>query len=158
MSCREEFIRSMPQDFTLEIAGDRQRLDCHALRRQVFIEEQGVPEDLELDGLDDEATLWIARSGARAVGTARARIVSGTVKAERVAVQADQRGSGIGRALMAAIENWALDQGLGRIALNAQESAIPFYLALGYRARGDFFEDAGIPHRSMEKDLSAPGQ
>jgi len=144
----------MPEDFTLGIAHRRDRADCFALRRQVFIEEQGVPEALELDGLDDQATLWIARSGSRTVGTARARIVSGVAKAERVAVLAEQRGAGVGRSLMAAIEAWAASRGLQRIALSAQEAAIPFYLGLGYQARGEFFEDAGIPHRAMEKSLA----
>jgi ElaA protein len=147
----------MPEDFTLEIARGRDRADCFALRRQVFIEEQGVPEALELDGLDGEATLWIARSGYRTVGTARARIVSGVAKAERVAVPADRRGAGVGRSLMAAIEAWAASRGLQRVALSAQKTAIPFYLGLGYQAQGEVFEEAGIPHRTMEKSLAIPG-
>ena len=138
--------------------GEQDLAECLALRRQVFIDEQGVPESLEIDGLDPEATAWVARLGPRVVGTARARIVAGSAKAERVAVRADLRGSGIGRALMGAIENWARDLGLRRIALNAQESAIPFYLALGYAVTGEPFDDAGIPHRAMEKPLLPAGE
>jgi predicted GNAT family N-acyltransferase len=131
---------------------------CLAIRRRVFIEEQGVPEALELDEFDEEAVCWIARISGRAVGTARARLVEGYAKAERVAVLPELRRRGVGRALMDALEAWAFGRGLDRVGLNAQESAIAFYRTLGYRVTGEPFEEAGIPHRAMTKRAAKAGK
>ena len=79
---------------------------CHAIRRAVFIEEQAVPEDLEIDDLDGEAIHLLAVTGGRAVGTARILLAGETGKIGRVAVLADQRGTGLGAALIRA----ALDE------------------------------------------------
>lgn len=124
---------------------------CMEIRRKVFIEEQGVPEAEELDDLDAHCLLWIARISGRPVGTARVRTLAGDAKVERVAVLSEARRCGVGRALMAAVEDWALSRGLDAVALNAQESAIPFYRSLGYAISGEPFEEAGIPHRAMRK-------
>jgi GNAT superfamily N-acetyltransferase len=106
--------------------GDIHRGDYLAIRRRVFIEEQGVPEPLELDGRDGEATAWLAQCAGRPVGTARARRVDAAIKAERVAVLRAFRRRGIGDKLMRALESWAFEQGVDRVVLNAQESAISF--------------------------------
>jgi predicted GNAT family N-acyltransferase len=126
---------------------------CLALRHRVFVVEQGVPLALERDEHDAHATHWIARVGDTVVGTARARVVGDAAKAERVAVAAAARGTGAGRALMGAIEDWAREGGLVSVALNAQAGAIAFYRALGYATEGEPFEEAGIPHRAMRKAL-----
>ena len=127
--------------------------DCFALRRGVFVDEQGVPDALERDEHDALALHWIVRVDGEIVGTARARRVGHDAKAERVAVRADLRGAGVGRALMEAIEDWARSAGLAAVRLNAQATAVPFYEILGYTAEGPPFEEAGIPHRSMRKRL-----
>lgn len=132
---------------------------CRALRRAVFIDEQGVPEALEWDGLDAVARHFLALESALAseppvaLGTARMRIVDGLAKAERVAVRRDARTRGVGRRLMRAIEDHARERGLPAIVLHAQVAAIPFYERLGYRAHGEIFLDAGIDHREMIKSL-----
>ncbi len=126
---------------------------CLALRRVVFVEEQSVPPDLEVDGLDPVAIHLVALADGRVVGTARVRTVHGAAKAERVAVPSDARGTGIGRALMRAVEEEARAGGLAAVLLNAQESAIPFYEKIGYVAEGDRFFEAGIPHRAMRRSL-----
>lgn len=131
---------------------------CRALRRAVFIDEQGVPEALEWDGLDAVARHFLAFESAPAsqpvpLGTARMRIVDGLAKAERVAVRRDARRRGIGRLLMRAIEAHARLRGLPAIVLHAQVTAIPFYERLGYRAHGEVFLDAGIDHREMTRSL-----
>ena len=128
---------------------------CMEIRRKVFIEEQGVPEAEELDDLDAHCLFWIARISGRPVGTARMRTLAGDAKVERVAVLPEARRCGVGRALMAAVEDWALSRGLDAVALNAQESAIPFYRTLGYAISGEPFEEAGIPHRAMRKRAAA---
>lgn len=131
---------------------------CRALRRAVFIDEQGVPEALEWDGLDAVARHFLAFECAPAaqpvaLGTARTRVVDGLAKAERVAVRRDARRRGVGRLLMRAIESHARHRGLPAIVLHAQVTAIPFYERLGYRAHGEVFLDAGIDHREMIKLL-----
>lgn len=129
---------------------------CRAIRTRVFIEEQGVPEETEYDGLDEACVQLVACIGDAVVGTARLRIVDGSAKAERVAVDRDRRRSGIGRALMRGLEQQAREQGHDRMVLNAQLEAIPFYESLGYRAEGERFEEAGIPHRRMTLRLNPP--
>lgn len=143
---------------------------CRAIRREVFIEGQGVPAELEWDGLDESAEhflLYVDTHGpappgadpvepARAVGTARLRCVDGVGKAERVAVRAARRGQGLGRALMEAVEAHARSRGLREIRLHAQLPVVRFYEALGYRAEGDVFDEAGLPHRAMSSRPLAP--
>jgi len=124
---------------------------CFALRRRVFVDEQGVPADEEVDAHDAGATHWLAWGRDRALGTARARAVDGWAKAERVAVVGAARGAGVGRALMDAVEDWARCAGLRGVVLHAQAGAIPFDRALGYREEGPVFEEAGIPHRVMRR-------
>lgn len=126
---------------------------CLEIRRIVFIEEQAVAEDIEVDGRDPEATHFLAEHGGRLVGTARLRAVHGEAKAERVAVLAEARGLGVGAALMAALEAEAARRGLAAVVLGAQEHAVPFYEKLGYGVFGAAFLDADIPHRWMRKGL-----
>jgi predicted GNAT family N-acyltransferase len=131
-------------------------LACLALRRRVFIEEQGVPEADELDALDPVCAHFLAweANGGPAVGTARLWITpEGTAKAQRVAVLPFARGEGIGAALMAAVEEEARRRGHKELVLGAQLSAVPFYERLGYEGYGEVFDDAGIPHWMMRRAL-----
>src|SRR5438093_478147 len=90
-----------------------------------------------------------------AVGTARLRETEGgRVKAERVAVRRSVRRSGIGRALMRALEDEVRARGHRELVLNAQVAVIAFYERLGYRVEGPEFLEAGIPHRAMRKPLT----
>jgi predicted GNAT family N-acyltransferase len=124
------------------------------IRREVFIDEQGVPEGLELDGRDEEATHFLARRNGEPVGTARLRDHGdGVAKVERVAVREPYRGEGWGERLMATVESRAREAGYERVRLAAQVPVVGFYERLGYEVVGETFEDAGIPHRSMVKSL-----
>jgi predicted GNAT family N-acyltransferase len=126
---------------------------CLAIRRAVFIEGQGVPEDIEIDGLDPECTHLLAWLDGTPIATARMRAVEGAAKAERVAVLPDFRGEGIGRIVMDALEAQALAEGLHTVVLNAQTAVVPFYERLGYTVTGGSFLEAGIPHVPMRKAL-----
>ncbi len=132
---------------------------CLEIRRLVFIEEQGVQKNLELDGLEHACThflVWHEEGDPpdRAIGTARLWTdEQGQAKAQRVAVLAAARESGAGRSLMRRLEATARDRGHTHLALGAQRDAITFYEGLGYRAYGEEFDDAGIPHRMMEYEL-----
>lgn len=132
-----------------------ERADALAVRERVFVDEQGVPTELERDGADDEAVHFAAYAdGGEAVGAARLRRVGeSTGKVERVAVDADRRGVGWGRRLMAAVEEAAADRGLTELTVHAQSDVVEFYRRLGYEAASEEFEEAGIPHREMRKSL-----
>lgn len=130
-----------------------------AVRRAVFIAEQGVPEALEIDEHDEPAA-WarsavyaILRLEGRTVATGRILLGEGpghNAHVGRVAVLAGLRGHGVGRALMEALQDRAREMGYPGITLAAQLHAVGFYERLGYAARGDVFLDAGIEHRWMD--------
>ncbi len=123
-----------------------QRQQLEAIRRRVFIEQQGVPEALEWDGLDEQASHFLARVGGEAVGCARL-LANGQVG--RMAVLQPWRQQGVGRALMQAIIDQAGRMGIKRLFLHAQTQATGFYQGFGFVPHGETFLDAGIPHRSM---------
>jgi predicted GNAT family N-acyltransferase len=131
---------------------------CLAVRRLVFTEEQGIPEAIDADGEDPHNTHWLALSGRRAVGTARMHLVDDrTAKAQRVAVLAESRRSGAGRALMRALEQHAQWLGAHEVVLDAQLSSRQFYDDLGYVAVGEEFIEAGLPHVRMRRSVRATG-
>ncbi|WP_199258948.1 GNAT family N-acetyltransferase [Paracoccus binzhouensis] len=128
---------------------------CRAIRREVFIVEQNVPEAEEWDGRDGAAIHLLARdaSGA-AVGTARILVEGATGKIGRVAVLKSARGTGAGAALIrAALDELRALPGVTRARLGAQTHAIGFYEKLGFAAYGPEYDDAGIPHRDMMLEL-----
>ena len=139
------------------LEGDESLSDPFAVRRAVFVDEQDVPEDLEMDGKDTDATHFVVRDTARdePVGTARLRFPGEeTGKVERVAVLRHYRGEGIGRRLMRAVESEVRDRGGSRLRLDAQTHVEGFYEKLGYETVSDeVFFDAGIPHVEMVKRL-----
>ncbi|KFE33992.1 GNAT family N-acetyltransferase [Thioclava atlantica] len=126
---------------------------CHALRRAVFIEEQGISEPEEWDDLDAGAVHLLARDGETPLGTARLIRAGETGKIGRLCVAKAARGTGLGAALVR--EACALLRAMGctRAYLSAQSYAIPFYEKLGFEPYGEDYDDAGIAHRDMEKPL-----
>lgn len=133
--------------------GDWRQLGEQAseIRRQVFIEEQAVPQQEEWDGRDDECLHFLARLDGQPVGTARL-LPDGHIG--RVAVLAAGRGRGIGLALMQAAIEAARQRGHAHAELAAQTHALAFYRRLGFKAYGAEFLDAGIAHRNMRLDLA----
>lgn len=135
-----------------EAAGAAQLRACLAIRRTVFVAEQGVPLALEIDAHDATCAHLLATVGGQPVGTLRWRPYrDGAVKIERVAVLRPWRGRRIGRALMTRLLD---DLDAARVAasvLDAQLEAIAFYERLGYVATGQTFMDAGIAHRHMRR-------
>jgi predicted GNAT family N-acyltransferase len=127
---------------------------CQRLRRVVFIEEQGVSEADEVDGLDDSAIHLLALDGDVPVGTARL-MVKGTVgKIGRVCVLPAARGAGLGaKLILAALEELRRQPGVTEAYLGSQSHATGFYEKLGFVVEGEEFLDAGIPHRHMRRAL-----
>lgn len=127
---------------------------CQRLRRIVFIEEQGVSEADEVDGLDGTAIHLLAQRDGMPVGTARLLVSGETGKIGRVCVLPAARGTGLGAALVrAAVEEFRAMPGITRIKLGAQTHALGFYAALGFVATGPEYMDAGIPHRDMVMEI-----
>jgi predicted GNAT family N-acyltransferase len=125
---------------------------CLHLRRVVFIDEQGVSEADEIDDLDDQSLHLLAMESNFPVGTARIHIRDGVAKIGRVCVLQSHRGTGLGAALIRS----ALDAARGKATmakLGAQVHALGFYEALGFAAIGPVYDDAGIDHRDMVRDL-----
>ncbi len=126
---------------------------CRALRRVVFIEEQGVSEADEVDDLDPIATHILATVDGIPMGCARIVPGKGYAKIGRVCVLASARGTGLGATLMQAAIAEIHRQGFPKAKLGAQVHALGFYERLGFRAFGEVFDDAGIPHREMVLNL-----
>jgi predicted GNAT family N-acyltransferase len=121
-----------------------------ALRHEVFVLEQGVPEELEADGRDAGALHVVARDGRGAVvGTCRLLPAEPLWTLGRMAVAAPARGCGAGAALLLAAHRMAEEGGAEGIALSAQVPVRGFYERFGYRATGGEYPEAGIPHVRM---------
>lgn len=133
--------------------GAAERDAALALRRQVFVREQGIPPRLETDSRDDDALHLVAIRDQEVIGTCRVVIDRRTAKLGRLAVKLDARGAGAGAALVQAAEVQARAAGAGRIALHAQAHATGLYAALGFVPLGAPFREAGIEHLRMEKQL-----
>ncbi|MFF8730813.1 GNAT family N-acetyltransferase [Streptomyces sp. NPDC015171] len=150
---------------TVRVAEDpADREACFAVRKEVFVLEQGVDEDIEYDAYDAVAVHVLAlREDGLPLGTGR--LLHGEAAAAktggdpavgslgRLAVSEAARGLGVGAALVRAIEDAARARGLTAVDLHAQTQALGFYERLGYTAYGPEFPDAGIPHRAMRRAL-----
>ncbi len=123
---------------------------CRALRRTVFIEEQGVPEADEVDDKDEGAIHLLASMDGMPVGSARLLVLGEVGKIGRVCVLKSARGTGLGAQIMrAAVARFRSVPGVTKVKLGAQTHALGFYEHLGFTAYGPEFDDAGIPHREM---------
>jgi predicted GNAT family N-acyltransferase len=146
------------KSITIKTANTKSEIEeCFRLREEVFIIEQSVPVDLERDEHDARALHFLALVDAKSVGTARVVLKdNGTVaKIGRVAVCRSKRGMGIGKRLIAAIEDTLALEGVDHFILEAQTHALQFYACMGYEAYGEEFMDAGIPHFRMKKETRA---
>jgi len=124
-----------------------------AIRRRVFIEEQGVPEELETDEDDAGAFHAIAILDGKPVGCGRYVACGDAVKIGRMAVLPELRLSGIGVRMLDFLMDDARSRGYSRAVLHAQLHAEGFYLRNGYKPVGGVFEEAGIRHIKMQRSL-----
>ena len=154
MSGRTDTVPAGMPPVISEAVTAEERDVCMALRLEVFCAEQGVTEEEERDGRDDDARHLLARVGGMPAGTLRLRVVDGAAKIERVCVARALRGTGIGAALMHhALALAATLPGVRQAKLGAQVPVIGFYEKLGFAAHGPEYLDAGIPHRDMTRPL-----
>ena len=143
----------------------------YALRHEVFVVGQDVPEDLERDDLDAGADHAVALLDGAVVGTGR--LVDGRIDEQglleagtagavgtigRMAVAAGARGTGVGRALLDLLVRRAHERGLPAVELHAQLHARAFYERAGFVAFGQIYLEAGIEHLGMRRELRAPAE
>jgi len=144
----------MKDEEIVEVArGSPLLAEIFRLRCEVFVSEQGVPLELELDALDDAATHLAALRDSEVVGTLRILQDGAAAKIGRVAVRAALRQAGIGSALMRRAAAIVSERGFSEILLHAQVAVAGFYRRLGYVEEGDVFDEAGIPHITMRRKL-----
>ncbi|GHJ29068.1 GNAT family N-acetyltransferase [Streptomyces hygroscopicus] len=153
----------------IQVVTDGDLTGCFAVRREVFVVEQRIPEEEEMDAYDAHAVHLLATDAEGApVGTVRFLHgaaadkkyahagVDGATTAVlgRLAVTRAARGTGLGAELVRAVEAEARRRGLDEVYLEAQTHALGFYERLGYEAYGaEFDEGSGIPHRAMRRPL-----
>jgi predicted GNAT family N-acyltransferase len=126
-------------------------VEARRIRVQVFVAEQGVPIELELDEWDARCDHALAHNAAGAtVGTGRL-LPDGRIG--RMAVLAEARKRGVGAALLEALIAQAIARGMDEVVLHAQTHAAGFYSRFGFREYGDEFMEAGIPHIAMKRRL-----
>ncbi|WP_223066422.1 GNAT family N-acetyltransferase [Paenibacillus caui] len=142
----------------IPVRTEEQLQSCLDIRKEVFVEEQQVPIELEIDEFDrispDAHHLLIEQDGKNAATGRITYYKDNAAKMQRIAVRKEFRSQGIGQVLMLALEELARELGFEKAVLDGQLHAVPFYEKLGYEvASQEPFEDAGIMHHRMEKKL-----
>ena len=118
--------------------------DAKPIRMEVFVQEQNVPAELEMDDRDAVCLHAVAYdAGGNALGTGRL-LPDGHIG--RMAVLRSARGAGVGGAILKGLMEKARERGDEKVVLSAQTHAAEFYLAHGFAMAGDVFYEAGIPH------------
>ena len=126
------------------------RAEAAPIRYAVFVEEQGVPLEMELDEHDPASLHALAFDGGAAVGTGR---LLPDAHIGRMAVRREFRGRGVGSAILLRLCDAARSRGEREVVLAAQLHALEFYRAHGFEAYGAVYQDAGIPHQDMRRAI-----
>ncbi|MBM7659699.1 putative GNAT family N-acyltransferase [Bacillus mesophilus] len=136
------------------VTNDNEFNDALKVRRLVFIDEQQVPEEEEIDQYEQECThVVMYDDNKQPIAAGRLRNVDGSGKMERICVLSSHRNLGLGKHVMDHLEMLAKEKGYKKLKLNAQTHAEGFYSKLGYQTISDIFMDAGIPHVTMVKEV-----
>ena len=142
----------LSSEITVKVVETEEELDAAiGVRFRVFVEEQQVPPEEELDAYDAAATHAIALHQGRVVGTGRVILDQDSARIGRMAVDREWRRHGIGGLLLLFLEEEAHTQGATVFVLHAQEYVKSFYAAHGYREHGEVFLEVDIPHVEMRK-------
>ncbi|MEY8732294.1 GNAT family N-acetyltransferase [Peribacillus frigoritolerans] len=126
------------------------------IRKEVFVEEQGFPLELEFDEFDTLNALSehiLVYYNEKPVGTGRLRVVDGLGKLERICILEPYRKFGLGKIILKTLEEIAKEQDITQVKLHGQTQAEGFYKKLGYRTSSDVFMEDGGPHLLMIKEL-----
>lgn len=131
----------------------KERNQAYEIRKNVFVEEQGVSIKEEIDQHEEEAIHFIGYLYDSPIAASRLRYIDDIGKLERLCILKEQRGKSFGRQMIAEMEQEIRKNNLSTAKLNAQTYAIPFYEQCGYTVISGEFMDAGIPHVTMIKQL-----
>ena len=136
------------------VANDRELEEAFEVRREVFVEEQGISEDLVFDGHDGEALHMVVKDGQRVIGTARVLLLADNqAKLERMAVLKPFRHKGIGRGIVSFLNEELRRRQLEQVVLHTQYTVVAFYKSCGFEESGLPFWEAGIKHIRMQKRI-----
>jgi predicted GNAT family N-acyltransferase len=152
---RVKFIyKAMSKPTYKLVESDADLREAFDVRRQVFVREQGISEDLVFDNNDRNALHLVVNDGKRAIGTARVRFIGNNqAKLERMAVAKAFRHKGIGRGIIAFLDEELKGKQVQQVVIHAQEGAVEFYKSCGFKELGSPFREAGIKHIKMHKRL-----
>jgi predicted GNAT family N-acyltransferase len=133
------------------VTNDEELRSALEVRRQVFVQEQGVSEDLEYDGYDDEALHMVVRDEERVIGTARVRfLTTNQAKIERIAILKPFRRRGIGSSILSFLKIDLKNRQIKHVVLHAQYAVTAFYKSCGFVKIGSPFWEDGIKHIKMQ--------
>jgi predicted GNAT family N-acyltransferase len=128
--------------------------EAFEVRRQVFVREQGISEDLVFDEHDRETLHMMVKDGERVIGSARVQFLAGNqAKLERMAVLKRYRRKGIGREMLLFLDSVWKDKQVQQVIIHAQLEVAPFYKSCGFDGVGLSFWEAGIKHIKMRKQV-----
>lgn len=139
------------------ITNDEDLQKAFAIRKEVFVKEQGVPLEDEFDRfdlLDGNCEHILVHYNDQAVGTGRVRFVEGVGKLERICILEPYRNTGLGKIIIKTLEEIAEERGAFGVKLHGQLQAEGFYAKLGYQTSSDPFMEDGIPHVLMTKKVT----
>ena len=136
------------------VTGDVELPEAFEVRREVFVREQGISEDLVFDGHDREALHMVVKDGQRVIGTARVQFLTDNqAKLERMAILESYRRKGIGKEMLLFLDAVWKDKQVQQVIIHAQLEVVPFYKLCGFDEFGSPFREAGIKHIKMRKQL-----
>ncbi|MEH6958012.1 GNAT family N-acetyltransferase [Neobacillus drentensis] len=144
--------------YAKRITIDKELKVAFAIRKEIFVKEQGVPLEDEFDQfdtLDGICEHILVHYNEQPVGTGRIRFINGVGKLERICILEPYRKFGLGKIIIKALEEIAEEQGASQVKLHGQTQAEGFYKKLGYLTSSDIFMEDGIPHILMLKELSS---
>ncbi|WP_208324385.1 GNAT family N-acetyltransferase [Orenia marismortui] len=136
------------------VSTEKELQKIFGLRKEVFVKEQGVPNEIEVDKFDYEAKHLIAKSSGNVIGTCRLLTEDKVGKIGRMAVKSDFRGKGVGSLILDKLVEFSKSQNLEELLLHAQIHAVKFYKKSGFEICSDkIIEEAGIKHLKMNMRL-----
>ncbi|MEH6908204.1 GNAT family N-acetyltransferase [Neobacillus drentensis] len=144
--------------YAKRITIDKELKVAFAIRKEIFVKEQGVPLEDEFDQfdtLDGICEHILVHYNEQPVGTGRIRFINGVGKLERICILEPYRKFGLGKIIIKALEEIAEEKGASQVKLHGQTQAEGFYKKLGYLTSSDIFMEDGIPHILMLKELSS---
>jgi len=136
------------------VTSDRDLKEAFGVRKKVFVEEQGISEEIEFDGCDSDALHMVVKDRERVIGTARVQFLTpGQAKIERMAVLKPFRRRGIGSEIISFLNEELRNRQVEQVVLHAQYSVVDFYKWCGFEELGSPFWEAGIKHIKMKRRL-----